>query len=128
MYIYRLTWAKGNRESERKSVTRKEIKSAKVRARKSRSVKIRARKTRSAKARERERKSAKFKAQKRARKDSAGSAKAQARRSKKSACPALRNTHNFSSSHWLGRRGVRAGGNQLIMSNAVHTETEFLNI
>ncbi len=63
-YVYRHTWAKGNRERERKSVTRKEIKSAKVRARKSRSEKIRARKTRSAKARERERKSAKFKAQK----------------------------------------------------------------
>jgi hypothetical protein len=34
VYIYRHTWAKGNRERERKPVTRKEIKSAKVRARK----------------------------------------------------------------------------------------------
>ncbi len=47
---------KGNRERERKPVTRKEIKSAKVRARISRSAKIRARKTRSAKARTQKRK------------------------------------------------------------------------
>ncbi len=44
-------------------------------------------------ARKRERKSVKFKAQKRARKGSAWSAKAQARRPKKSACPFLSFKH-----------------------------------
>jgi hypothetical protein len=53
VYIYRHTWAKGNREREMKPVTRKEIKSAKVRARKSTSAKIRAPKTRSANAKAR---------------------------------------------------------------------------
>ncbi len=57
--MYRHTWAKGNLERE----------------------------STSAKARERERKRAKFKAQKGARKGSAGSAKAQARRLKKKAVP-----------------------------------------
>jgi hypothetical protein len=38
--IYRHTWAKGNRECERKPVARKEINNVKVRAQKSRSAKI----------------------------------------------------------------------------------------
>jgi hypothetical protein len=39
VYIYMHTWTKGNWERERKPVTRKEIKSAKIRAPKTRSAK-----------------------------------------------------------------------------------------
>jgi hypothetical protein len=63
--IYRHTWAKGNREYERKPVARKEINNVKVRARKSRSAKIGARKSRSAKIRAQKTRSAKARTQKR---------------------------------------------------------------
>ncbi len=85
MYVCGNTWAKGNQERERKPVARKEIESAKkLGTRKYEREKIGARK--------RERKSAKFMAKKEresaSAKGSTGSAKAQARRPKESACPA----------------------------------------
>jgi hypothetical protein len=86
VYLNRHTWAKGNREPERKPVTRKEIKSAKVQVQKSRSAKIQAQKTRSANAKARNLRSKKERESANA-KGFAGSAKTQ-----KSACPALHST------------------------------------